>query len=251
MMTIMNQKRKYSKDLNYGRAIIDKFCQDITTPIKVLDIGAGYGTDLSIVQKHHPVAQLYAIEAFISFQQNLKDNGITVYGIDIEKGVLPFEDNSIDLIICNQILEHCKEIWWICHEITRVLKPGGTFIIGVPNLASFHNRLLLLIGQQPTCIKNNSAHVRGYTKNDIIKFLNTGFPSGYQLDSFYGSNFYPFPRRIAMLLAKIFPKMAVGIFFKFTKSTKEYNNEFLNYPRSNKLQTNFYVGPPKKPIHED
>ena len=53
-------------------------------------------------------------------------------------------------MIANQILEHTKEVFWIWHEIARVLAPQGQLILGVPNLASAHNRLLLLLGRQPT-----------------------------------------------------------------------------------------------------
>ena len=38
------------------------------------------------------------------------------------KGTAPFEDETVDILIVNQILEHCKEIFWIFHELTRVLK---------------------------------------------------------------------------------------------------------------------------------
>ena len=33
----------------------------------------------------------------------------------------PFENETVDIIIVNQILEHCKD-FWIFHEISRVLK---------------------------------------------------------------------------------------------------------------------------------
>jgi SAM-dependent methyltransferase len=105
----------------------------------------------------------------------------------------PFDDGSFDIIIANQILEHTIELFWIFHEITRVLKKGGgKLIIGVPNLASLHNRFLLSIGRQPTSIKSASAHIRGFTKPDMVCFVNTCWPGGYKLVKWGGSNFYPF-----------------------------------------------------------
>jgi len=161
--------------------------------------------------------------------------------LDIERGVFPFANESIDVVVANQILEHTKEIFWIFHEITRVLTVGGKLIIGVPNLASLHNRLLLLIGIQPTSIQNASAHVRGYTKYDLLRFLRNCFPDGYELKGFGGSNFYPFPPIIARPLARIFPNMAWGIFFMFEKQ-KPYQREFLDFPVTNRLETNFFLG---------
>ena len=73
--------------------------------------------------------------------------------------------------MANQILEHTKEIFWILDQVSTVLKEGGHFLLGVPNLASLHNRLLLAFGRQPSPIQNNSAHVRGYTKPDVLQLL--------------------------------------------------------------------------------
>ena len=54
-------------------------------------------------------------------------------------------------------------------------------------------------------------------------------------------NFYPFPPFIAKPLAYLFPTNAWVIFFLFEKK-KEYTNEFLEFPKLNKLETNFYLG---------
>jgi SAM-dependent methyltransferase len=160
--------------------------------------------------------------------------------LNLEQDPLPFSDESIDVVMSNQVLEHAKEIFWILHQATRVLRIGGHMIVGVPNLASFHNRLLLLFGKQPTVIQNHSAHLRGYTKHDIIRMLEMIFPGGYALEDFRGANFYPLPAGPAMSLAKIFPNGAWGIFFLF-KKTRAYSDEFLMHPVLKQLETNFYV----------
>jgi len=164
--------RFIDKNLNYGRHIIQIFAKNIGKFENVLDIGAGKGMDLELFKKVNPKANFYAVEVYEPYVEILKSKGFKVIKNNIERDKLPFNNEAIDVVIANQILEHCKEIFWIFHEVTRVLKIGGYFIIGVPNLASFHNRLLLLFGKQPTCIQNVSAHVRGYTKEDIINFTN-------------------------------------------------------------------------------
>ena len=111
--------------------------------------------------------------------------------------------------------------------------------MAVPNLASFHNRILLLLGKQPTSIQNHSAHVRGYTKPDLMRFIKIW--DGYDLMDFQGSNFYPFPPIIAKPLARIFPRAAWSIFL-LLKKTKEYNDEFIKWPIEKSLETNFYLG---------
>lgn len=229
------------RSLNYGRHIIAEFLADVQPVNSVLDIGAGSGSDLLLARKFNSQCQLFALESCSYNVQMLTASGIKATLANIERDRFPFDDGTIDIVIANQILEHAKDIFWIYHEASRVLKVGGKFIIGVPNLASMHNRLLLLFGRQPSPIQSNSAHVRGFTKVDLIRFVDCCFPGGYQLVNFRGSNFYPFPSSIAKPLARLVPNMAWGIFLLLEKK-RSYHQEFLEYPIDNDLETNFYLG---------
>jgi ubiquinone/menaquinone biosynthesis C-methylase UbiE len=227
-----------SENLNYGRHILEKFIAN--TPVKkVIDLGGGHGGDLSIVRQHHPDAELYAIESNVHYAHHLSSMNIHVHQLNLERSTLPFQNESFDLIIANQIFEHIKDIFWVLHEASRILKTGGIFYIGVPNLAALHNRILLSIGKQPSCIKSASAHVRGFTKPDLIDLLNTAWPNGYQLIQFSGSNFYPLPPMMAKIAASLFPTFAVTNFFIF-KKTNNYHKQFIEFPVD--LETNFYLG---------
>ena len=230
------------RQLNYGRHHIQKFITVAQPFSTVLDLGAGHGDDLLIARRIYPGAKLFAVENFDPYAEELKQKEIEVIKTNLETDALPFKNGSIDIVICNQILEHCKEVWWIFHEISRVLSKNGKLIIGVPNLASLHNRLLLLCGEQPTSIKNNSAHLRGYTKKDLLNLLDSGFPSGYILKCFGGGNFYPFPGMIAKPLSNLLPSFAWSIFLMFEK-IGNYQSGFLKYPIEKRLETNFFLGP--------
>lgn len=229
------------RSLNYGRHIVDKFLSQVDCAQVVLDLGAGHGDDLSLARRRFPSARLNAVECHPPYQAELKTRGIDVFALNIEGDQFPFEDVSVDVVIANQILEHTKELFWIFHEVSRVLTVGGHLIVGVPNLAALHNRVLLAAGKQPSPIKNNSAHVRGFTKPDMLRFVESCFPGGYRLQGFGGSNFYPFSPGLAKVLAAALPTMAWGIFFLFQKQ-KAYQTEFVDFPVRNRLETNFYTG---------
>ena len=227
--------------LNYGRKHIADFCRRAAPYETVLDIGAGYGDDLQLAQKYNPGARMFAVEVNPIHARRLESSGIAVFPTNIERQRIPLEDRSVDLVIMNQVLEHIKDIYWVFHEVSRVLAVGGKLIVGVPNLASFHNRILLVLGLQPTCIKTNSAHVRGFTRGDILQFLNEVFPRGYQLRRFKGANFYPFPPWLAGPAASLFPSLSWGLFLLFEKRLP-YHQEFLAAPVIQELETNFYLG---------
>ncbi len=229
------------RSLNYGRHLIYNFLEQSKSFDTVLDIGAGAGTDLMLAHDINKNCQLFALESYPPNVTTLQTNQVKVYHADIEKDLFPFNDGSIDIIIANQILEHTKEVFWIFHEISRLLPIGGKLILGVPNLAALHNRILLGLGRQPSPIKTRSAHVRGFTQHDLLDFLESCFPSGYELKDFKGSNFYPFPPVMARPLAKMLPNLAWGIFLILEKK-RRYTQEFLDYPVTEQLETNFYLG---------
>jgi hypothetical protein len=207
-----------------------------------LDLGAGGGDDLRIAGEVQSEARLNGIEAYPPYARKLRKEGIKVFSLNIEKDRLPFANGKVDVILMNQVLEHTKEVFWIFHEISRVFPVGGKIILGVPNMAALHNRILLGLGRQPSPCKTNSAHVRGFTKGDILSFLDCGGKSLYRLKAFGGANFYPFPPIMARPLAALFPTLAWGIFFLLEKSGP-YQGEFLEFPVREKLETNFYLGP--------
>lgn len=229
------------RSLNYGRHVIRRFLKEIAPYEHVLDIGAGAGVDLGIAREICLAAKLSAVEVFPQSVALLRENSVDVYSLNIERGLLPFSEGVVDVVIANQILEHTKEVFWIFHEVSRILPMHGHFIVGVPNLAALHNRILLALGRQPSSIKTCSAHVRGFTRDDLLRFVEVCFPGGYQLVGFGGSNFYPFPPVLAVPLAQAFPTMSWGIFL-LLKKIRDYSGEFLDYPDKESLETNFYRG---------
>jgi methionine biosynthesis protein MetW len=243
-ITTFKDKNNY---LNYGRHLIKKWVQDFSLKksgtLKILDVGCGKGFDLINIQKtleeKNINSELYGMEIFDEYVQESEKQGIEVASINIETELFPYTDEYFDIVVINQVLEHVKEFFWIVTEINRVLKKDGLLIIGVPNLASWHNRLLLLLGLQPTPIRVLGPHVRGYTKRDLVKTM-TQY-GGFSMFGFGGSNFYPFPFFIAKVLSKLFPLGSVSLFCAFKKNRQSSFDIFL----SDRLETNF-----KLPSHK-
>lgn len=51
---------------------------------------------------------------------------------------LPFEDDSIDIVLSSSCLEHSEMFWLVFLEVMRVLKPGGLFYLNAPSNGDFH-----------------------------------------------------------------------------------------------------------------
>jgi SAM-dependent methyltransferase len=51
---------------------------------------------------------------------------------------LPYNDNSLDFLIADQVFEHLEKPWVAVKEIYRVLKPGGIVIVTTPFMIAVH-----------------------------------------------------------------------------------------------------------------
>lgn len=71
------------------------------------------------------------------------DNDLVVKGSLLE---MPFDDNTFDTMMCLDVLEHLNysEQPQAMAELYRVLKPGGTLVFCLPNMAHFTARLKLM-----------------------------------------------------------------------------------------------------------
>ena len=50
----------------------------------------------------------------------------------MKRNRIPFPDRSFDLVICNQVFEHVKELNVVLKEINRILKTGGILLSAFP-----------------------------------------------------------------------------------------------------------------------
>jgi len=56
-----------------------------------------------------------------------------------DAATLPFEDGSIDAIVCDNMLEHVRDPKLVVSEIVRVLKQDGLAYIAVPFVIPYHS----------------------------------------------------------------------------------------------------------------
>ena len=62
-------------------------------------------------------------------------------GVDIvltDPYTLPFENDSVDVVVSSSCLEHSEMFWLVFNEVLRTLKPTGLFYMNVPSNGAFH-----------------------------------------------------------------------------------------------------------------
>jgi SAM-dependent methyltransferase len=244
LISYLRRLKSGTEVLNYGRQIVAHWAElhlrNIRAPALILDIGAGGGDDLLNIKRACSMPlELHGIECYPPNVKHAEQQGIVVKSLDIEKERLPYPDASFDLVVANQIIEHTKEIFFIFSEVSRVLKTGGLAIIGVPNLASLHNRIALLLGLQPPAIQVLGPHVRGFTRSALREFLVAG--GFFALEESAGSNFYPLPPPMSQWMARLFPGLAVSSFYKLRRTDRR--GTFMEVLDQHFFETPYYRGP--------
>lgn len=91
---------------------------------------------------------------------------------------LPFEDNSYDFILCNHVLEHIPDDTKAMQELYRILKPGGTAILQIPQDLSRESSFeddSITDPKERGRIFGQYDHVRVYGRDYFEKLRSVGF----------------------------------------------------------------------------
>lgn len=228
MFTIENLRKVSGETL---RANLQKILSlaDERRGCSFLDIGCGDGSFTLEFARRIGASRVYGVDISKPKILEAKKRGIITKRADVNKG-LPFRDKFFDVILCNQVAEHLVEPDALFEEIYRVMKDDGYGIVSVPNLASLHNRLLLLFGYHPTSISPSARfafgnpdrgrtiypfehHVTAFSPRALKEMLEH---YGFKVE-LHGSGFYPFTGRIARSLSRIFPTLSVLLIAKIRK----------------------------------
>jgi SAM-dependent methyltransferase len=108
---------------------------------------------------------------------NLENIEFKYMHFNIENDLFPYKDNSFDVIIFAEIIEHllndpCK----VLREIKRVLKPSGVLILTTPNVSRIENVSKMIAGQNIYDPYSGygpyGRHNREYNRHELVSLLN-------------------------------------------------------------------------------
>ncbi len=152
-------------------------CLPLEPGCRVLDIGCGNGRHAAAVYESHEARVVGA-------DQNPDDLNLaaerlrlhdrlgahrggcwTLAAADIT--ALPFTDNSFDLVICSEVLEHIPDEKTAAKEIVRVLKPGRHLVVSVPR--RWPETLCWAMSRSYR--NSRGGHIRIYTRKRLIRLF--------------------------------------------------------------------------------
>ncbi len=131
---------------------------------RVLDIGAGMGALSARL-----AAAGYQVSACDLYPDVFSARDIECRRVD-SGGRLPYEDESLDVALAVEVLEHIDGHETLFSEIRRVLKPGGLLLLTTPNILSLKSRLLFLFTGYPYSFPSLDPDVSDPVEQHITPF---------------------------------------------------------------------------------
>ncbi|MFZ5573087.1 MAG: methyltransferase domain-containing protein [Thermodesulfobacteriota bacterium] len=147
---------------------------------RILDIGCGPGRhtceayrlkDAVVVGADRNFSDLEEARNRLCYHDALAEHGGGVWCLssaDIRQ--LPFKNESFDLVICSEVLEHIPDDRAAMREIIRVLKPRKPLVVSVPRYLP--ERICWALSDD--YFNANQGHVRIYDKRELIQRLEAG-----------------------------------------------------------------------------
>lgn len=175
-------------------------------PTEILDIACGRGAMLRLMRDRLPGAHLRGLDISESSAAQAREAGFDVAVGDVQTA-LPYEPAMFDCVVFGEVIEHLVDPDAALVEIARTLRTGGLLVLTTPNLASWFNRILLLLGIQPifteTSLHTNlgrktrllgqwnptQGHLKIFTLDALKEMLHA---NGYEIVEIKGA---PFPRK--------------------------------------------------------
>jgi SAM-dependent methyltransferase len=101
--------------------------------------------------------------------------GIELVEWDLEQTPYPLEDESFDVVVLTEVLEHLREFpARALEEARRILRHGGLLVLTTPNAAYVRNRMRLMAGRSVyTPMRDwlhglpHARHAREYTRSEL------------------------------------------------------------------------------------
>ena len=196
--------------------LILKTLHDLGPFDSLLDVGCWNGELTEKYAKAANAKRVLGIEVVDKKAGEARKKGVICHSCQADRDVWPYENESIDCVVSNQVIEHLSDVDHFFKEASRVLRKNGVLITSTNNLASWHNIGALFFGWAPFDLTNSTKISAGignplsvhrgeniehaswthkciYTPRWLFEWQNL---YGLKKVSHHGAGFYPLPARI-------------------------------------------------------
>nr|WP_295077271.1 methionine biosynthesis protein MetW [uncultured Roseateles sp.] len=131
--------------MSSSESVLKQIAALVPAGSRVLDLGCGTGALLDMLQKEKGCTG-YGVELDDANLLACAQRGVNVIQLNLEDGLSIFEDQSFDVVLQLETLQHLRNTELMLRETARVGRIG---IVSFPNFAHWPNRLQVMLGRMP------------------------------------------------------------------------------------------------------
>lgn len=203
------------KDDRYFEGAREDFINElpVNPDARILEIGCSNGNTGALALSMNKCGSYIGVELHEAAALNAKEKISQVIIGDIEKIELPFEENSFDVLILSEVLEHLVDPWNVLRKLHRYLKSGAVILASSPNVCHYRIILMLLRGEWNLTDDGimDRTHLRWFTPKTFAKMFED---AGYKIIRVEPLS--PFKWQVRLQLALLLGK-GKHLFFKQIK----------------------------------
>lgn len=176
-------EKKYIVD-NYGRILetVRVLNRYLRANDRLLDLGV-YPGHIAIVLAKKMNVRVYGVALATSevFERKMRKSQIDIIKSDLDRQHLSFNDETFQVVLCSEVIEHLDSPSRLIGEVHRILVDNGILILTTPNIARIRNRIRFFLhgvspnicppGEYDPFSSHEWLHFREYTLDEIRGLL--------------------------------------------------------------------------------
>lgn len=144
--------------------------------IQLLDVGVWNGVSMRYIEEHNDLGAVEFHGVDLKLRDNLykRDAWSSLNEGDLLSGLPFLPSNHFDVVICEQVLEHLPTIDVALETLSRVLKPGGTMILGVPIFTpptQLIRKHVVPVWDRLVGTKKTRGHLQAFTRGSFLRAM--------------------------------------------------------------------------------
>lgn len=142
--------------------------------VRVLEIGCGSGATLAWLKASRRADWIAGIELNAAAATVARTRLDLLLEGDVDRLIEQFPPQSLDLILCLDVLEHLVDPWATLKRLQTLLRPGGQLIASLPNIRHYSVLLPLLFAgrwRYETAGIMDRTHLRFFSRETAVELL--------------------------------------------------------------------------------
>lgn len=138
---------------------------------RCVDVGCGSGGLAPLLAEKFTFVS--GVDLSLTLARTAGDRGMRGVCADLDESSLPFADASFDAAVCFDVLEHVFDPVQFVQRVVRVIRPGGSFVVSVPNIRYLPRVLSLAGGYFPRTTGDpngyDGGHLHYFTTRNVAE----------------------------------------------------------------------------------